>query len=308
MSNQLIFIKPWDQFQTELNQFVVIGNELKAQPATSNDDYNALDEKRRSWEKDIFAWLKSSFSNEINPMAIELNNVMANNFTVPSNTLVLKDQLFQFKGRIMQVNNYLLFKERILDVCDAIVRPDEQKINERAGFTLKQKQQFILEKLFDLYDDHFYPLEEILAGNGIKLNRNNEAVELAEILENLGYVEISQYAGQKASAKLTAEGAMFIEESRQPVREDYNDIDFSAAELTQKIDEIKSELTRLGLGHEILYDEMQELKELYKTLNKKNWGQLLKGKLLDIAISKAVDNATLEFVYKELTTHFLKLF
>ncbi|MDB4925526.1 MAG: hypothetical protein JWR23_1582 [Mucilaginibacter sp.] len=53
---------------------------------------------------------------------------------------------------------------------------------------------------------------------------------------------------------------------------------------------------------------MQELKDLYNKLSHKNWGQLLKGKLIDIAISKAVDMKTLEFVYKELTDHVLKLF
>jgi hypothetical protein len=74
------------------------------------------------------------------------------------------------------------------------------------------------------------------------------------------------------------------------------------------MDDIKTTLDRLNLGHEILYNEMQELKGLYNKLSHKNWGQLLKGKLVDIAISKMVDMKTLEFVYKELTDHVLKLF
>jgi hypothetical protein len=308
MQNQLALTKTWKQFSAELHQYVEKGNALKNYQVNSAEEYAKLEAKRVSWDKEGFAWLKDSFSNEINIMVIELHNAAANNYTIPSNTLLLKDKLFQLGGRVQIKVNYLVLKERLLSVSDAIVRPDIQQLNERAGMTLKQKQRFILEKLYDLYDDNFYPIEDILAGNGIKLNRYSEADELATTLKKTGHLEIRQFLGQKVTAQLTTKGAMLIEESRQPALENYDDIRFSAAELSKKMEDIKESLDKLNLGHEILYNEMQELKDLYNKLSHKNWGQLLKGKLIDIAISKAVDMKTLEFVYKELTDHVLKLF
>jgi len=305
--NQLILTKPWQQFSTELYQYVEKGNSLKDQPANTVEEFAELETKRLSWDKEVFEWLKESFSNAVNPMVIELHNAAANSFNIPNTSYPLKELLFQFRGRILTKINWLILKERVLNVSDAIVRPDEQLLNERAGMTLKQKQQFILEKLFDLYDDNYYPVDEILNGNGVKLNRNSEAGELATMLEGMGYLDTQQFVGQKIGAKLTTKGAIMIEESREPANENYDDIKFTSSELAQKMEEIKAELNKLGFGHEILYDELQELKNLYTTLNKKNWGQLLKGKLFDVAVSKAVDNATIAFVYKELTNHVFKL-
>lgn len=307
MQNLPVLTKPWEQFQAALHQYVAQGNELRNQPINSEEEYWELESKRLSWEKEVFAWLKNSFSNEINPMVIELNNIAANNFTAHFSSPALKDLAFQLNGRIQMKVNFLLFKERLFSVSDAIISPGSPQLSERAGMTLKQKQRFILEKLFDLYDDNFYPIEDILAGNGIQLNRNSEADEFGTTLKKSGHLEIRQFLGQKVTAQLTAKGAMLIEESRQPVLESYDDIRFSETELSKKMDDIKAGLDKLGIGHEILYDEMQELKDLYGKLSHKNWGQLLKGKLIDIAISKAVDIKTLEFVYKEFTDHVLKL-
>lgn len=305
--NSLQLTKPWVQFKSELQDIIKKGEALKNIAINSLWEFQQQEAKRIAWDRDVFALIKESSSNEINPMVIELNNEADNNFNVPNDLFPLKDLIFQFKGRIQIKTQYLFLKMRILDVCDLIVRPNDVNLDERSFLTLKQKQQFILDKLFVLYDDNYYPIEEILYCNGIKLNRGGEANELVEILENNGYVEPRRHVGSKVHAKLTVRGYMFIEEVRQPAVENYNDIHFSPSELVQKMDEIKDDLNKLGLGHEILYNELEELTNLYKTLNKKNWGQLLKGKLLDIAIGKLVDNTTISFVYEALTDHKLKL-
>lgn len=305
--NRIKLTKTWETFKAELQEMIEKGEALKNAAINSLEEFQQQESKRIAWDQKVFALIKESCSNDINPMAIELNNIAANNFNVPNDSFPLKELIFQFKGRLQIKTQYLFFKMRILDVCDLIVCPENVYIAERSHLTLKQKQQFILDKLFALYDDNYYPIEEILHGNGVNLNREGEANELVEILENNGYVEARRFAGSKVHAKLTVVGYMFIEEAHQPATENYNDIHFSPSELVQKMDEIKDELDKLGLGHEILYNEMEELKNLYKTLNKKNWGQLLKGKLLDIAVGKLVDNATISFVYEALTDHKLKL-
>jgi len=52
-----------------------------------------------------------------------------------------------------------------------------------------------------------------------------------------------------------------------------------------KLDELANKLAKLELGQQITYDdlmdELKEMKDLLYVLTKKNWKQLLKGKLLD---------------------------
>jgi hypothetical protein len=197
--------------------------------------------------------------------------------------------------------------ERILSVSDAIINPETFNLEERATMTIKQKREFILKKLYDLYDDLYYPLDDILKGNSIEMKRTSEAGEIATMLENSGYVDQIGGMGSSVRIRLTAEGAQMVEETLAPTVENYDDIRYSYAEMSAKIDEIREELKKSDLGHEILYNELQELKELYLTLNKKSWGQLLKGKLFDIALGKLVDNATIALVYEAITDHKLKL-
>ncbi|MNR30924.1 hypothetical protein D3C85_1484020 [compost metagenome] len=57
----------------------------------------------------------------------------------------------------------------------------------------------------------------------------------------------------------------------------------------------------------MLFDEMQDMKQLYTKLNKKDFGQLVKGKLIDLVIGKMVENDTISYVYESLTHHKLQL-
>ncbi|MCT4214977.1 hypothetical protein HZP46_05765 [Elizabethkingia anophelis] len=100
---------------------------------------------------------------------------------------------------------------------------------------------------------------------------------------------------------------MHIEEKRKSYKEDYSDINSDKEEVSKKIDEIISQLTKLGYGQEIIFEELEELKALYTTLNKKNWGQIVKGKLIDLSIGKFVENETISYIYEALTDHKLRL-
>jgi hypothetical protein len=73
-----------------------------------------------------------------------------------------------------------------------------------------------------------------------------------------------------------------------------------------KIDEVLSELHKLHLGQEIIFDEIEQLRELL-TLDKKNWKQNLKGKLLDMGLSKLLEKEMLEWIYRTLTGDSLSL-
>jgi len=73
-------------------------------------------------------------------------------------------------------------------------------------------------------------------------------------------------------------------------------------ETETRIDKIIEELEALSLGHEILYEELQDLKEQLSVLNKKNWFQLMKGKLIDASVTE-ISKEAIKFVYKGFTGH-----
>jgi hypothetical protein len=52
MHNLLKLTKPWEQFRTELQQYVAAGNALKNQVINSAERYIELELKRQSWDKE----------------------------------------------------------------------------------------------------------------------------------------------------------------------------------------------------------------------------------------------------------------
>ena len=77
--------------------------------------------------------------------------------------------------------------------------------------------------------------------------------------------------------------------------------------MNEKIDFIIEKLTELGYGQNIIFDEFDELRNLYSKLPKKTWKQVLKGKLMDLALNKLISKETVVYVYKTLTDEILKL-
>jgi hypothetical protein len=90
-----------------------------------------------------------------------------------------------------------------------------------------------------------------------------------------------------------------LEESRTDELSDY----FSRSEKKEneeRINEIIEKLEKLNLGNEILYEELQDLKTQLGILTKKNWIQLLKGKLIDAGLEMATE-AAIKLIWKGIT-------
>lgn len=87
----------------------------------------------------------------------------------------------------------------------------------------------------------------------------------------------------------------------------YKNINENQTEFEYTIDEILSRLQKLGYGQQIIFDEIEELKILHNQLNKKNLGKALKGKLIDLALSKIIDNDTVSYIYNKITKETLML-
>jgi len=270
----------------------------------TEQDLGNIKIEMKNWSEGCYEFLKSSFDEEKNEFANSFRFAATNRFNFGNQ----KHDLRQLKKEAFEDFNdkvsTLVYYKRILSISDAIIKPEIIELADRNSYTTEQTLELILDKLYDLYDNKYHSISIILEGNGITLKRYNEDRELIKILEDKGYVSVVHT--RDTSGQLTLRGKLYVEDQRKTHQEDYSNINKSQEEINERVDEIIKKLTELGYGQEIIFDEIEELKELYTTLSKKNWGQVVKGKIVDLALSKLVENDTLGYIYEKLTDHTLR--
>jgi len=192
----------------------------------------------------------------------------------------------------------------ILDVFSIIqwFRDSEKKLIT----TVQDKKDFILSKLYTLFDsDRFYSVEHILKFNDIRF-REKEPIELIEDLSKKGYITKQREHYDDSDVKLTVKGASYVERKIKSQNTKTSKLKRESS-LDKKLDEIATKLRALGYGQEILFNELEELRELQTTLSKKTWTQVLKGKLFDMGVEQVINMATASMIYEFLTNDQLKL-
>jgi len=83
----------------------------------------------------------------------------------------------------------------------------------------------------------------------------------------------------------------YIYESKSKEESDFFSYD-GQAKMFKKLDELEKMLTNQGYGQEVIFNEIEDLKKLTKKLNKKNWGEVIKGKFVDMAIGGIINKKT----------------
>ncbi|WP_316848912.1 hypothetical protein [Pedobacter agri] len=195
-----------------------------------------------------------------------------------------------FHKSMIQVKGYLMMMESLQNAS---------AIPEFSG--IGEKSDFLLRKLHQVFGEETYSLQTIMRLNDIPF-RSDEANEIAKDLGRRGYVNPYHQYSKKDEVQLSVKGANYIErkdKSRNKIK--------LKPELDAKFESIIEQLTKLGHGQEIIFDEITELKELQHKLSKKNWSQLLKGKLIDLAIDGVINKDTAIFIFEYLTNNQLKL-
>jgi hypothetical protein len=76
--------------------------------------------------------------------------------------------------------------------------------------------------------------------------------------------------------------------------------------LHSKLNDIADQLHKQGLGQEIIFDEIESLKNHFN-LGKKTWFQLVKGKIIDLTIDKALDGPIGKEIYSKLSDGFTEV-
>ena len=75
------------------------------------------------------------------------------------------------------------------------------------------------------------------------------------------------------------------------------------SELHNKLNNILKKLNEQGFGQQIIFDEIEDLKNHFN-LGKKNWFQLLKGKVVDLNFKKVLNKTIVQEIYNQLSEGF----
>lgn len=73
--------------------------------------------------------------------------------------------------------------------------------------------------------------------------------------------------------------------------------------LHNKLNKIIDDLEKQHFGQQIIFDEIEELKNHFN-LGKKNWFQLVKGKFFDLTVEKVVEKAVIVEMFESLSEGF----
>lgn len=200
----------------------------------------------------------------------------------------LQDKLREFKRTL----NYL-------DVSDVLLGKASPAFN-----TVQEKIMFILQKLYKVFDDNYYSISLIFELNEIDF-RLGEPEEIADNLKRRGYgIRDSEYPSNDL-LKISVKGAAYVERQMKSIKNKSKSS--NNKEINEKIDSVLEKLEKIGLGQEIIFNEIEELRLLSSQLNKKTWSQLVKGKVMDLALSQCINKDVAKFIYESLVEETFRL-
>jgi len=297
----------WEKFIKGIDSLNKEGKDLSNSNPREKDEEEKLIKEYDLWREKIIDFFNNSFGKN-NEYTREFKYAHKNKFHIQFEGQRKKPQinLREIKQNLRNDLYYIEYNKNLLKVCDLITKPSEIDLTLRENYTSEDILELILEKLYDLYDDNTYAILPILEGNGIKLKKRREEFDYVSMLEDHGYVQTSGI-GQIADAQLTMAGKLYIEEKRKKTKPNYQLISDDIRIIESKFDELSEKLEKLGYGQRIIFDELDELRDLYSTLNKKNWGELVKGKILDLGLSQVINPDIMKLIYEHITNDILRI-
>ena len=297
------------QLTEKVQKQKIKAEKLQFYSIASTVELESARKEKRAWINETVEVLQNCFIESNNEMINELRNCPSytGGFHIPNSPITFSTENIKFKASIKSYIDGLGYFMTYAKLSDIMINPEIVILNKRKEYTIEEKQKFILNKLRKVNTGGYYDIKRILELNGIELNHNHEELELINDLEDMGMID-SLKTLQGGSAKITIQGLKFLEQNEKEISDSENKVteqDYEA--MTSKIDEMLVHLEKAGVEREILFNEMEELKELYLKLNKKNWKQIVLGKLVDLAMSKVLERDALSFIYEHLTGNPLKL-
>ncbi|WP_291131778.1 hypothetical protein [Flavobacterium sp. UBA7682] len=295
----------WTSFVTEIEELSEKGKSFLEFSSKDSDEFQIFTDNYKVWRNEVITFLTDRFdSNNYYVLQFKMGNSNRYNFGGPPKPI--EQKIKEKKEDITSDLRYLKFILQMVSISDIYTKPQEINLSIRQNYTSEEILELLLSKLYDLYGDGIYPVKQILEGNGITLKKTREEFEYVSILESNDFIA-SNNISREADAQLTLNGKRYVEEKRKIASPNYNSIADDYIELSSKIDDLKIELEKLGYGQNIIFEELEELKEYFTVLNKKSWAQLLKGKLFDLGSKQIISWDVMKMIYESVVHDTLRL-
>lgn len=157
-------------------------------------------------------------------------------------------------------------------------------------------------------------LKDILESKLFQFKRDRDKLDFLKILREKSFEEKLEHMKNCSGCDFEKErncGIFVIDQEIESINEYYSYItksedEFSPkeeSEVHNKLNDILEKLNKQGLGQEIIFNEIEELKYHFN-LGKKNWFQLFKGKLIDLSIEKVLDETVIKELYNYVAENF----
>ncbi len=262
-------------------------------------------EKYNNWFSLVDKTIKKHIFPDFSDLANYFDNYRYNIKDENSRNFYYSDKEFESINEYELYTKYLKESKYTLRIVIDYLKISNLNENKLLNIKIRStedKIDLLLEKLNFLFSDDYYSISTIFDLNSI-VYRTKETEEIAENLFKRKY--ITKHGGEYENTdfvKITVKGSAYIERKLKSKNKKVKD-----ENLDKKLDEVLLRLQKLGFGQEIIFNEIEELRELQTKLSKKSWGQLLKGKLFDLALEKIIDTDTVKLIYEYLTNSDFKL-
>jgi hypothetical protein len=194
----------YENFKSTLEAFSKKAEEIITSNVSSESDLLRFNSESRGWLTECLKFIGDSFS-EPNNSFVRAFIAGPDGFSIPGNfKRPWQDEINLERHKMRNRRMNLIINLNLVGACD-LIRPKALNRELRALYSIRQKSDFILQKLYDLNDDYYYPISVLAAANGLVLRTTTEAFELGKRLEEMSLINTIGGAGAEISGKITIE-------------------------------------------------------------------------------------------------------
>ncbi len=277
------------------------------------EEKNDIEGFRRKWEDEIVGLLRTSFSDEDNYLADNYKYIEISRLGIPNHTNNYGLYTLKYRDGIKLKCKYLQYLLSLIEISDYLLVPTDEVLIANMNLLIQDKEYKILEKLYRLRKKShvdYIPIKDILETNFIATDSHDENFHLGKSLESNGFVDFVGFSNGESDVQITLAGVKYVESKLAEIRnfenransshgENFNNSEIE--ELKKKIDSLIDDFKVNSFGSEILFEELQDLKSLITKVNKKNFGEVLKGKLVDLGIKEVLDIDNISYIFNQIT-------
>ncbi|MFN0047598.1 MAG: hypothetical protein ACKVOU_00585 [Cytophagales bacterium] len=288
-------IIPLQEFEEKCDMMALEGNQLFEKEVTDvQNAINSFHAEVENWDQKLQLFLHKAFEPDLASFHEQYIQAFQSKTTEWHQM-----PLLEIKNQINIKVQCILDIEEFVKMSDAIINPDDPEVLARKDFAITQKEEFLMKKLYAVHaKGKYYLVRDVFEYNGIAMHSWDEDVKICTPMKHTGDIETIEMP-KGIGAKLSEGGMRFVEKFLFHARKEPAIVPAAVAE--DKFNDILAELNAAGLVQEIVFDEIEDLKQLVNKLTPKQWKEVVLGKLVDLGLQQSIKNDLLKLIYKKLT-------